>query len=213
MQNETNSTTIFGFIFSYPGRVFYRMYKWTIHWSRTRHSKYALFLISFAESSFFPIPPDVLMIPMVVAERPKWWRLALITTIGSISGAVLGYYIGYGLYESIGKPIVDFYHLQQQMSVVGAKYGQNAFLTVFTAAFTPIPFKVFTIAGGVFKISILELIVGAAIGRSLRFFIIAYMLKLFGNRIEDTIEKNFNILSILFFILLIGGYILVKYLV
>src|SRR3989338_4416479 len=123
-----------------PNKAMRKLYDWTLHWSKTRYAKASLFALAFAESSFFPIPPDVLLIAMTVSHRYKWWIFAALATAGSVLGGIFGYFIGLGLYESIGKPIVDFYHLDKFFEVVQEKYAQNTFLAVFTAAFTPIPY-------------------------------------------------------------------------
>lgn len=188
-----------------------KMYDWTIHWSRTKNAPYALFGVSFIESSFFPIPPDVLLIAMVVAEKKKWLRYAAICAIGSVCGALFGYLIGWGLYESIGKFIVSTYKLEAIVELIGKKYAENAFLTIFTAAFTPIPYKAITITAGLFKISLIVLISASIVGRAGRFFLVAGALRLFGERIEKSIEKYFDILSIIFVALLIIGFLLLKY--
>jgi len=187
-----------------------RMYDWTIGWARTKQAPWALFGIAFAESSFFPIPPDVLLIPMVLADRRRWWVTAVICTAGSLIGAVIGYYIGLGLYAAIGAPIIEFYGLEQAMEVVGRRYSENALLAVFTAAFTPIPFKVFTIAGGVFQISLLLLLLGSLAGRAGRFFLVAGLLRVFGEPVQRFIEKYFDVLSLVFVALLLGGFLLVR---
>lgn len=188
-----------------------KLYFWTLHWAGTKYSPWALFLIAFAESSFFPIPPDVLLIPMVVARPKKFLRIATICTLGSILGALLGYYIGWGLYEAVGKPIIQTYHLQEEVALVGAKYQANAFWAIFTAAFTPIPYKVFTISAGLFKISLETLIMASIIGRAGRFFFVAGALRIWGARIAHSIERNFNVFSIMFVILLIGGFLVITY--
>src|SRR3989344_6119913 len=105
-----------------PSRTMRKVYDWTIHWSKTRYAKVSLFALAFAESSFFPIPPDVLLIAMTVAHRYKWWIFATIATVGSVIGGILGYYIGVALFESVGRPIIDFYHLDKFFEVVRAKY-------------------------------------------------------------------------------------------
>lgn len=193
-----------------PTRLLRKLYNWTLHWSKTKNAKVALFVLAFAESSFFPIPPDVLLIAMTVAHRIKWWLYASIATIGSVLGGVLGYYIGFALFETVGQQIVDFYHLQKYFEIVQVKYEQNAFLAVFTAAFTPIPFKVFTIAGGVFQIKLSALIIGSLFGRAGRFFAVALALRIFGEKISRAIEKYFDILSLLFMALLIGGFLILR---
>ncbi|MDP1854314.1 MAG: YqaA family protein [Candidatus Omnitrophota bacterium] len=188
-----------------------KMYDWTIQWSRTKNAPYALFGVAFIESSFFPIPPDVLLIAMVVAEKKKWLRYAAICTIGSVCGALFGYLIGWGLYESAGKFIVSTYKLEAIVELIGKKYAENAFFTIFTAAFTPIPYKAITITAGLFKISLTVFIAASVIGRAGRFFLVAGALRLFGERIEKSIEKYFDILSIIFVALLIVGFLLLKY--
>ena len=197
-------------IFTYPMAFIRKCYDWTINWSKTKYAGLALFFISFAESSFFPVPPDVLLIPMVIAEREKWFRTALICSVASVLGSLLGYFIGYQLFELIGQKIVDFYNLQEVMSVLSQKYSEHAFITVFTAAFTPIPYKAITITAGLFKISLLSFIVASAIGRSARFFIVAVLIRIFGEKIQYFIEKYFNLLTVVFTVLLIGGFVCLK---
>jgi len=193
-----------------PHKGVRKIYDWTLKWSKTKYAKLSLFSIAFAESSFFPIPPDVLLIPMTVAKSAKWWIFAFITTVGSVLGGVAGYYIGLALFETVGKPIINFYHLSELMGIVGEKYQQNSFLAIFTAAFTPIPYKVFTIAGGVFRISLLDLIIASILGRGGRFFLVALALRIFGKKISNVIEKYFDILSLIFMALIISGFVLIK---
>ncbi len=188
------------------------MYSWTIHWSKKKEAPYALFAIAFIESSFFPIPPDVLLIAMTLAQRKKWFVYATICTVGSVCGALLGYFIGWGLYETVGKFIVQTYHLQSVIEIVGRKYQENAFLTIFTAAFTPIPYKAITITAGLFKISLNTLVIASIIGRAGRFFLVALSLRIFGKKIEDSIEKYFDIFSIVLVVLLVLGILALKYL-
>lgn len=195
----------------FPTKIAKHLYGWTKHWAQTPHASLALFMIAFMESSFFPIPPDALLIPMVLAERKKWLRHALTCTLGSVLGALLGYAIGWGFFEWIGRPIVSIYRLESAIETIGRKYTENAFLTIFTAAFTPIPYKVITIAGGLFRVSLSVLILASLVGRAGRFFIVAGTLKLFGKKIEDSIERFFNLFSLLFILLLIGGFFLLKH--
>ncbi|MDP2638847.1 MAG: VTT domain-containing protein [Candidatus Azambacteria bacterium] len=172
----------------------------------------ALFVLAFIEASFFPIPPDVLLIGILAVNARKWWYYALIATIGSVFGGAFGYLIGWGLYEGIGARIVEFYNLTSTVEAIGHKYSENIFLTVFTAAFTPIPFKVITIAAGLFKINIWAMIISALAGRALRFFVIASILKIFGNRINGMVLKYFNILSLAAIILVILSFVAIKFL-
>ena len=193
-----------------PSTGLKKLYAWTLHWARTPKAPYALFAIAFVESSFFPIPPDVLLIAMTVADKKKWLRFASICTAASVLGALFGYLIGRGFYETIGRPIVDIYHLEKVVELVGRKYQENAFLTVFTAAFTPIPYKVITIGAGLFRISLWTLIMASIAGRAGRFFLVAGALRIFGKKISDSIEKYFDIFSIIFMVLIAGGFICLK---
>jgi len=188
-----------------------KSYDWTVHWARTPKAPFALFGIAFMESSFFPVPPDVLLITMVVADRKKWMRDAFICTAGSVCGALLGYFIGWGLYETAGKWIVATYHLEAAVDFIGVQFGKNAFLAIFAAAFTPIPYKAFTISAGLFRVSLLTLVAASIVGRAGRFFLVAAALRIFGKKIADSIEKYFNIFSIIFILLVIAGIMLIKY--
>ncbi len=188
-----------------------KLYDWVLHWAETPYAVPALFLLAFAESSFFPIPPDVLLITLAISIPKKAFKYALICMIGSVIGGVLGYAIGLYGYETVGKPIVDFYHGQEVMELIRTKYEQHGFLGILIAAITPIPYKVFTIASGVFKFDFWLFTLASIIGRSTRFFIVAALIWKFGSPIRNFIEKYFNLLSILFMILLIGGFLLIKY--
>ncbi|MBI4708062.1 MAG: DedA family protein [Candidatus Omnitrophica bacterium] len=203
-------TKILQFIKS-PLWLLRKMYNWTLHWAKTKQAPYALFWLAFCESSFFPIPPDVLLIAMVMAERKKWAFYAMICTIGSVCGALLGYFIGLGLYETIGKVIINTYHLNATVELVGRKFAENSFITIFTAAFTPIPYKVITIAAGIFNISLAVVVIASIFGRAGRFFLVALGLRVFGKKIADSIEKYFDILSIIFVLLLVGGFWIIKH--
>ena len=185
---------------------------WVESWAETPHALFALFVLAFIESSFFPIPPDVLLIVLLVMNnKTKWWKYALICSFGSVLGGLFGYFIGYGFYEAVGKKIVEFYNLGGLMAEMGAKYEQYSFWVVFTAAFTPIPYKAITVSAGFFKINLFGFIIASAVGRAARFFILAYFLKLFGPQVKRAIYKYFNILSVIFIILLIGGFMALKF--
>ena len=172
-----------------------------------------LFGISFIESSIFLIPPDVLMIPMVVTEPKKWFRFALITTIASVLGGIAGYYIGYWLWETVGKAVIAFYGLGDAMLTVQIKYEANAFAAIFTAALTPIPYKVFTIAAGLFHISLTTLVFASIVGRGLRFFVVAWLVGTFGEPVKEFIEKYFDILTVAAAMFLVGGFIVIRWLI
>lgn len=188
-----------------------KLYDWVLHWAETPYAVPALFLLAFAESSFFPVPPDVLLITLAISIPKKAFKFALICMIGSVIGGVLGYGIGLYGYETVGKPIVDFYHGQEVMELIKTKYDQHGFFGILIAAITPIPYKVFTIASGVFKFDFWLFTLASIIGRSTRFFIVAALIWKFGSPIRNFIEKYFNLLSILFMILLIGGFLLIRY--
>ena len=189
-----------------------KLYDWTLHWAETPHSTWALFILAFCESSFFPIPPDVLLIALAVALPKKALKYALVCSAGSVLGGCFGYLIGYEFYEYLGKPIIDFYNITDKFNTVSIHYQDNAFAAIAIAGFTPIPYKVFTIVAGVCKVNIFTLILASVLGRSGRFFIVAGLFYLFGPKIKIFIEKYFNILTILFIILLIGGFVAIKYL-
>lgn len=190
-----------------------RLYDWTLDLASDSRAGVALFFLAFAESSFFPIPPDVLLIALVVATPYAWARLAGITILGSLIGGIFGYIIGAVFFSVIGEPIIAFYHAEEIVMNIGARYNDFAFWTIFAAAFTPIPYKVITISAGFFNVNFFIFVIASVIGRSLRFFIIAGLLRLFGEPIKAFIDRYFNILSIAFLIILIGGFVVVKYFV
>jgi len=189
-----------------------RLYDWTIQWAERPHSTWALFILAFCESSFFPIPPDVLLIALAVALPSKSFKYALICSAGSIIGGCFGYFIGYQFFEYVGRPIISFYNITELFDAVSTQYKNNAFAAIAVAGFTPIPYKVFTISAGVCKVNIFTLILASALSRSARFFMVAGLFYLFGPKIKTFIEKYFNILSIIFVILLISGFVAIKYL-
>jgi membrane protein YqaA with SNARE-associated domain len=200
-------------IISTPFKFMRSLYDWTLHWAKTKNSNYALFGIAFMEASLFPIPPDVLLIPMVVSKPKFWYKAALICTVGSVCGAFLGYAIGRIFYDTVGLAIVNFYGFQHAITVVGEKYTNNAFLTIFAGGFTPVPYKAITITAGMFDISLPTLFIASLFGRGGRFFIVAIALKIFGKKVQDTIEKYFNIISFVFLALLVAGFLTLKYLI
>ncbi|RMF97529.1 MAG: DedA family protein [Candidatus Schekmanbacteria bacterium] len=192
-----------------------KLYDWVLHWADTPYGAPALFLLAFAESSFFPIPPDVLLIALVISKPRRAFKFALICSIGSALGGMLGYGIGKFLWEYAGISYFFFHYVPGFTPAVFDRvskiYNEWNFWAVFTAGFTPIPYKVFTIAGGVFSINFPVFVLASVISRSARFFIVAGLLWKFGEPIREFIDKYFNILSIIFVILLLGGFILLKY--
>ena len=159
--------------------------------------------LSFAESSFFPIPPDFLLMPMTLAEPTRWRKYATVTTVTSVLGGLAGYAIGALLWGAIGVRLVSVYHLENELITVGHYFNGNAFWTIFTAAFTPIPYKLFTIAGGLFHINVPIFVVASFLGRGMRFYVVSYLMKVFGARFGDLAFKYFNILSAIFAILVV----------
>ena len=189
-----------------------KLYDWTLEKSKDPKAPWFLAIISFVESSFFPIPPDIILIPMVIAKRAKAWFFAFICTISSVLGGVAGYFIGYFFYLTIGEFIIELYSYQNEYSDFKSKYEGEIWLWfVFFAGLTPFPFKIITIASGAFKINVISFIAIALVSRGLRFYLVATLLKFFGNYIKEYIDKYFNLLTFVFFILLIGGFIFFKY--
>ncbi len=186
------------------------LYNWTLKKAEHKYSSWVLSIVSFAESSFFPIPPDVLLIPMIIAKRAKAWTYALICTLSSVFGGVVGYAIGFFLFNSIGILIVEFYHLTNSFNTFENYYKEYGMLIVLGAGFTPFPFKFITIASGVFSLNIFLFIFTAFIARGFRFYLLAILLFIFGEKIKFLIDKYFNILAVLFLILLIGSFMLIN---
>ena len=187
-----------------------KVYDWVLHWAETPYGVPALFLLAFAESSFFPIPPDVLLIALCVSIPTRAFRYALVCTAGSLIGGMGGYAIGFFGYESIGKPIIDFYHGQELMARVRALYDVHGFWGVFLAALTPIPYKVFTIASGFFQFHFWLFMAASLLGRGFRFFAVGALIYLFGPKIKEFIDRYFNLLAVVFAVLLIGGFAVIK---
>lgn len=159
-------------------------HQWTASFARHRYAQAILFFISFAESSFFPVPPDVLLVPMVLANRKKWIRLALITTIASVLGAIVGYIIGMALFEALAQPLIQLYQLESAMEMVELYFDKGSFIAMLISAFTPIPFKIFTIAGGLLHVAFLPFVIASIIGRGARFFLEAYLVQKAGRHVH-----------------------------
>lgn len=188
-----------------------RLYDWTMSLARTRYAEGALAGVSFTESSFFPIPPDVLLIPMVLAKRSAWIRYAFICTVASIVGALVGYAIGALLYETIGKPILAFYNAEQSFEQLAEWYNRWGGWGVLAAAITPFPYKVLTIFSGATGLNLFVFIIVSIIGRGLRFFLVAGLLYRYGEPIREFIVARLGLLFTLFMVLLIGGFVAVRY--
>jgi len=191
-------------------RVIEKMKQWTLKWSHSPHMAAGLFFIAFIESSFFPIPPDVLMVSILLINAERWRYYAFITTAGSVLGALFGYFIGWALWSTVGIYIVDAYNLHHIVSVLQTQYSQYVFLTVFIAAFTPIPYKLVTITAGLFHVSIISMFFASVIGRGLRYFLVAYFVKTFGKKLNSFVVKYFNIFSMVFVAIIVAIVVFIK---
>ena len=187
-----------------------KLYDWTLLQSKHPKAPWFLSLISFIESSFFPVPPDIILIPMIIAKRTNAFFYAFICTTSSVLGGIFGYLIGLYLFSSLGTIIINFYDLSDQFAIFENYYLQYGIWIILIAGFTPFPFKFITIASGVFGLNILLFIIISILARALRFYLIAILLIIFGEIIEKLIDKYFNILTSIFFILLIGSIVLLK---
>ena len=188
-----------------------RLYDWTMGLAGHRHALWALFVVSFVESSVFPIPPDVLVIPMVLAARELAWKIAFVCTVASVLGGLAGYGIGYFLYETVGRPIVDFYGYADKFGAFQDSYNEWGAWIVAGAGITPFPYKVITIASGVTALDPVTFTVASVLSRGLRFYLEAGLLWRFGPPIRSFVENNLAKLTTLFFILLLGGFLLVRF--
>ena len=191
-------------------KYFKNLYDWTLVKSRHPKAPWFLGLISFIESSFFPIPPDIILIPMIIAKKTNAFFYAFICTSSSVLGGIVGYIIGYFLFSSLGVFIINYYGLADQFIVFETYYLKYGIWIVLGAGFTPFPFKFITIASGVFGLNIFLFIIVSILARGMRFYLIATLLKIFGQIIENLINKYFNILASIFFILLIGSIVILK---
>ncbi|KAB2943966.1 MAG: DedA family protein [Hyphomicrobium sp.] len=189
-----------------------KLYHWMMRTASSKGAPWALGTVSFIESSFFPIPPDVMLIPMVLSDRQKAWWYATIATVTSVIGGLLGYAIGYFAYEAIGKPILEFYgreHALDSFIQFVHEYGVPA---IIIKGATPIPFKVVTIAAGVAKMDLLAFVGASIIARAMRFYLVAGLLYFFGQPIREFIERRLTFVTTTFVVVLVGGFVAVKYL-
>ena len=189
-----------------------RLYDKCLELAAHRHAIWAMAGISFAESSFFPIPPDVILMPMVIAQRAKAWLYAAVCTVASVLGGMAGYLIGYALFETIGEPILGIYDPERAAwDKFTHLYETWGFWIVFAAGFSPLPYKVFTIASGVVALNFPVFVIASLLSRGARFFLVSGLLYWFGPPIRTFVEKRLGLVTTLFFILLIGGFVLIKY--
>ena len=195
-----------------------RLYDWVLHWARTPYGSWALFVLAFAESSFFPVPPDVLLAPLTLGARQKWWRFGLSCSLASVVGGVLGYAIGHWLWfdgtEFSGLAVWCFGHIpgfgETEFDQAQRWYDSYNFWIVFAAGFTPLPYKVITITAGACDIDFVVFVIASAVGRSARFFLVAGLFARFGPTIKPFIDRYFNWLCVIFVLLLLGGFLVLK---
>ena len=180
--------------------------------SSKKNAMFWLFVVAFAESSFFPIPPDIMIIPMVLATPNKAWKIAGLATVASVFGGCLGYLIGVSFFDLLAKPMLEMYGYMSQFTKFQQYYTEYGSWIVFGAGITPFPYKIITIASGTVHLNFFVFTIASILARGLRFYLVAWLLYRFGAPMKRFIEKNLGLLSILFFILLIGSFYLLKFL-
>ena len=188
------------------------IYDYTLNLAAKQNALTWLFIISFIESSFFPIPPDIMIIPMVLATPKEAYKIAGVATIASVLGGCFGYFIGVYGFELIARPLLEFYGYMAQFAKFENYYHEYGAWIVFGAGITPFPYNIITTASGVVQLDLVVFTIASVIARGMRFYLIAWLLKRFGDPMKVFIEKNLNLLSVLFLLLLIGGFAAVKFL-
>jgi membrane protein YqaA with SNARE-associated domain len=189
-----------------------RLYAHTLDIAAGPHALWALLAIAFAESSFFPLPPDLLLIPMILARPKEAWRLAALCTLTSVVGGLLGYAIGYFLFDAIGRPVLEFYNAMDAYDALKAGFAKWGVWIIIIKGMTPIPYKLITIASGVAQFPLIPFLFASVISRSLRFFIVAALLWQFGDAARGFIERRLTLITTLFAAALVGGFVALRYL-
>jgi membrane protein YqaA with SNARE-associated domain len=189
-----------------------RLYDWTLSLASGRHAEKTLAGVSFVESSFFPIPPDILLIPMIIAQPERAWRLATIATVSSVIGGFFGYAIGYFLFEAVGQPILQFYGIVDKYDELRHLFDEWGAWIIIVKGMTPIPYKFLTITSGALHFDLAVFALASVVSRGLRFFLVAALLWKFGAPIRDFIEKRLTLVLTLSLVILIGGFVVIKYL-
>ena len=189
------------------------LYDWTLSKADSPHALWIQAVIAFVESSFFPIPPDILLIPMVMAAPTRAWRIAFVCTVSSVLGGMAGYGIGYWGFEQLGRPILEMYGKTDQFDEFRQTYNEWGAWAVLVAGITPFPFKVITITSGMTQLNPVVFVVASIVARAARFYLVAGLLWKFGPPIRDFIEKRLGLVTIIFFVGLIGGFVVLKYFV
>lgn len=189
-----------------------RLYDVCMEWLEGPYGVYVLFAIAFVESSFFPLPPDVFLIALCIALPKKSLKYAAICAVGSVLGGAFGYGLGMWAMEGVGRPIIDWYGLANKYDEVQFLYKEYDVLAIFAAGFTPLPYKLFTITAGAFELDFVKFMVVSLLARSARFFLVAIFIYYLGAPVKVYIDRYFNILSVVFLVLLVGGFAAIKYL-
>ena len=197
------------------GKIFHNtakaVYDYMIDLASRPNALWFLAVVAFAESSFFPIPPDIMLIPMVLAMPSKAWKIAGAATVASVLGGYFGYAIGVFFFDKLARPLLEFYGYMQQFDSFKEYYHEWGAWIVFGAGITPFPYKVITIASGVVDLNLWVFSIASLLARGGRFFLVAWLLKKYGEPMKGFIEKNLGMLAVLFFVLLIGSFMLIKY--
>jgi len=185
------------------------LYNWVLGWAETPYGPIALFILAFCEASFFPIPPDILLIALSLSLPAQALWYAFLSSVGSVLGGITGYLIGFLLWQSLSSYFFTYIpgFSPEAFAVVQSYFDRYDFLVVFAAGFTPIPYKIITIGAGVFGVNFPVFVIASLVSRSARFFLVAWLLKRYGSPIRGFIERYFNLLAIVFMVLLIGGFI------
>jgi membrane protein YqaA with SNARE-associated domain len=189
-----------------------RLYDWTIALAGKKYAEQALFWVAFAESSFFPLPPDLVLVPMTLAARHKAWRYAAICTIASVLGGIVGWGIGYFLFEAVGRPILHFYGGLDQYEDLKRLFDEWGFWIILVKGMTPIPYKLLTITAGALQFNLLVFIIASIISRSMRFFLVAGLLWRYGTPMQTFIEKRLELVTFGFLAVTVTGFVVFKYL-
>jgi membrane protein YqaA with SNARE-associated domain len=188
-----------------------RLYDWMMGMARSGRAPHALFWVSFIESSFFPIPPDVMLVPMVIANRLKAWWYATVATIGSVTGGAFGYLIGYFFFEQLGRPILEFYGKAESFGEFTDWFNEWGVWILIIKGMTPFPYKVLTITAGVTHMPFIEFMLASVIARAMRFYLVAGLLYFFGEPIREFIEKRLSLVTTVFVVLLVLGFVAIRY--
>ncbi len=190
-----------------------RLYDWMMGLATHTNAPIALFTVAFIESSFFPIPPDVMLVPMVLAQREKAFWFAGVATVGSVIGGAFGYAIGYFLYDYIGQPVLNFYGYAARFNEFADLFNEWGVWILIIKGMTPFPYKVLTILAGVTHMNFISFMAASVVARAMRFFLVAALLYWFGQPIREFIERRLSLVTTVFVVLLVGGFVAIKYLV